>query len=122
MDDKSRQISPSSILLYKAFKLFQGPQFSPIITVVCELFISHVSYLFFSLGECCTHVAALLFRVEATAQYGLNDPSPTDVACKWIEASKGSTVSLCFHSAMNRVVSKIVIDTELSTGSTSLGD
>ncbi|XP_077495023.1 uncharacterized protein LOC144106157 isoform X1 [Amblyomma americanum] len=45
------------------------------------------------LGECCTHVAALLFRVEATAQYGLNDPSPTDVACKWIEASKGSTAA-----------------------------
>ncbi|KAL1482351.1 hypothetical protein MTO96_033859 [Rhipicephalus appendiculatus] len=40
------------------------------------------------LGECCTHVAAL-FSVEASVQYGLNDPSPTDIACKWIEASKG---------------------------------
>ncbi|XP_077545086.1 uncharacterized protein LOC144158234 isoform X5 [Haemaphysalis longicornis] len=34
------------------------------------------------LGECCAHVAALLFRVEASVQYGLNNPSPTDIACK----------------------------------------
>ncbi|XP_040071122.2 uncharacterized protein LOC115313676 [Ixodes scapularis] len=45
------------------------------------------------LGECCTHVAALLFSVEATVKYGLNNPSPTDVACRWIEVSRKSVAA-----------------------------
>ncbi|KAL1474735.1 hypothetical protein MTO96_037767 [Rhipicephalus appendiculatus] len=40
------------------------------------------------LGECCTHVAALLFNVEATVRYGLDKQSPTDTACGWIEVTK----------------------------------
>ncbi|CAN7978347.1 unnamed protein product [Ixodes persulcatus] len=45
------------------------------------------------LGECCTHVAALLFSVEATVKYGLNNPSPTDEACRWIEVSRKSVAA-----------------------------
>ncbi|CAN8010785.1 unnamed protein product [Ixodes pacificus] len=45
------------------------------------------------LGECCTHVAALLFSVEATVKYGLNNPSLTDVACGWIEVSRKSVAA-----------------------------
>ncbi|KAL1424360.1 hypothetical protein MTO96_020286 [Rhipicephalus appendiculatus] len=40
------------------------------------------------LGECCTHVAALLFNVEATVRYGLDKQSPPDTACGWIEVTK----------------------------------
>ncbi|KAL1479583.1 hypothetical protein MTO96_051739 [Rhipicephalus appendiculatus] len=40
------------------------------------------------LGECCTHVAALLFYTEAHVNLGLNKTSPTDVPCKWIEVSR----------------------------------
>ncbi|KAK8772675.1 hypothetical protein V5799_024081 [Amblyomma americanum] len=40
------------------------------------------------LRECCTHVAALLFSVEANVKNGLHNPSLTDVACKWIEVSR----------------------------------
>ncbi|KAH6935279.1 hypothetical protein HPB50_005014 [Hyalomma asiaticum] len=43
------------------------------------------------LGECCSHVAALLFNIEAAIKYGLNDPSPTEAACRWSKVSKSST-------------------------------
>ncbi|XP_077532449.1 uncharacterized protein LOC144144813 [Haemaphysalis longicornis] len=36
------------------------------------------------LGEACSHVSALLFRVEAEVKHGLNDPSSTSVECRWI--------------------------------------
>ncbi|XP_037571412.2 uncharacterized protein LOC119445594 [Dermacentor silvarum] len=45
------------------------------------------------LGECCTHVAALLFNIEAAIKYGLNDPSPTETACRWSEVSRKSMVA-----------------------------
>lgn len=35
------------------------------------------------LGESCSHVAALLFKVEAFARLGLTKQACTDVACKW---------------------------------------
>uniref|UniRef100_A0AAV2JB71 SWIM-type domain-containing protein n=1 Tax=Knipowitschia caucasica TaxID=637954 RepID=A0AAV2JB71_KNICA len=35
------------------------------------------------LGESCSHVAALLFKVEAFVRLGLTKETCTDVACKW---------------------------------------
>lgn len=39
------------------------------------------------LGEACSHVSALLFRVEAEVKHGLNDPSSTSMECRWISPS-----------------------------------
>lgn len=47
-----------------------------------------------SLGEFCSHVAALLFNVEAGVNYGLNNPTPTETPCEWRRASGKS--SNCF--------------------------
>ncbi|XP_036003510.1 uncharacterized protein LOC118566198 [Fundulus heteroclitus] len=35
------------------------------------------------LGEACSHIAALLFKVEAVGRFGLNQESKTSVACAW---------------------------------------
>ncbi|KAL1478154.1 hypothetical protein MTO96_035181 [Rhipicephalus appendiculatus] len=45
------------------------------------------------LGECCSHVVVLLFNVEATIKYGMNDRSPTEAACMWSNVSKKSTAA-----------------------------
>ena len=37
-------------------------------------------------GEVCSHVAALLFKVEMGIVAGINLPSVTDEACKWNRA------------------------------------
>lgn len=39
--------------------------------------------LIHSLGEVCSHVAALLFKVELAVKLGLNKISCTDEACRW---------------------------------------
>ena len=36
-----------------------------------------------SLGEACSHVAAVLFKVEACIRLGLEELSPTSLPCKW---------------------------------------
>ncbi|XP_035981988.1 uncharacterized protein LOC110367812 [Fundulus heteroclitus] len=35
------------------------------------------------LGEACSHIAALLFKVEAVDRFGLNQETKTSVACAW---------------------------------------
>ncbi|KAH9373090.1 hypothetical protein HPB48_018493 [Haemaphysalis longicornis] len=45
------------------------------------------------LGECCTHVAALLLYVQASAAHGLNTESPTKKVCWWLEVPKTSRVT-----------------------------
>ncbi|XP_060566368.1 uncharacterized protein LOC132725284 [Ruditapes philippinarum] len=35
------------------------------------------------LGEACSHVAALLFKIERASLYGLNKESRTSVTCAW---------------------------------------
>jgi len=37
----------------------------------------------FSLGKSCSHVAAVLFKVEAAVRLGYTSKASTDVACKW---------------------------------------
>ncbi|KAG0421870.1 hypothetical protein HPB47_002265 [Ixodes persulcatus] len=39
------------------------------------------------LGEACSHVAALLFLIEADIKFGVTSPSSTSAECLWIAAS-----------------------------------
>ncbi|CAN8024013.1 unnamed protein product [Ixodes persulcatus] len=45
------------------------------------------------LGEACSHVPALLFRVEVDVKFGIHDPSSTSVECRWITASSTAQAS-----------------------------
>lgn len=45
--------------------------------------LHRVLRLIFSLGEVCSHVAALLFKVELAVKLGFNKTACTDEACKW---------------------------------------
>jgi hypothetical protein len=38
---------------------------------------------FLSLGEVCSHVAAVLFKIEAACRLGYTNPSCTSMPCKW---------------------------------------
>lgn len=40
-------------------------------------------YLVHRLGEVCSHVAALLFKVETAVKLGLTVKSSTSQACEW---------------------------------------
>ena len=40
-------------------------------------------YFIFSLGETCSHVAAVLFKIEAAVRMGLTKMTPTDLPCRW---------------------------------------
>ena len=42
---------------------------------------------FYSLGETCSHVGALLFKVEALVRLEQTRETPTDVACQWNKIS-----------------------------------
>ena len=37
----------------------------------------------FRLGEVCSHVAALLFKVETACRLGYTEPSCTSLPCRW---------------------------------------
>ena len=37
----------------------------------------------YRLGEVCSHVAALLFKIEAACRLGFNNPSCTSQPCLW---------------------------------------
>ena len=37
----------------------------------------------FRLGESCSHIGAILFKIEAAVRLGYNKQASTDVACKW---------------------------------------
>ena len=43
--------------------------------------------IFFRLGEACSHVGGLLFKVEMSIRNGLRNVACTDVACKWNEVT-----------------------------------
>lgn len=38
---------------------------------------------YFRLGETCSHVAAVLYKIEAAVRIGLTSAAPTDLPCKW---------------------------------------
>ena len=40
------------------------------------------------LGEVCSHVAALLFNLEAVCRLGYTNPSRTMLPCKWNQSFK----------------------------------
>jgi len=40
------------------------------------------------LGETCSHVAALLFTIEAAVRLGYTSSAPTDELCKWNQSSE----------------------------------
>ena len=42
--------------------------------------------LYFSLGEVCSHVAAVLFKVEACFRLGINTQTSTSLPCVWNQA------------------------------------
>ena len=35
------------------------------------------------MGESCSHIGAILFKIEAAVRLGYNKQASTDVACKW---------------------------------------
>lgn len=52
---------------------------------VYSIFIlfSFEHFHFPSLGEVCSHVAAVLFKIEAAFRVGYTKPSCTSMPCKW---------------------------------------
>ena len=46
--------------------------------------IPTIFYCFhFRLGETCSHVAAMCYKVETAVRIGLTKATPTDLPCKW---------------------------------------
>ncbi|XP_065654377.1 uncharacterized protein LOC136080930 [Hydra vulgaris] len=35
------------------------------------------------LGETCSHVVAMLYKIEAAVRIGMTSPTPTDLPCQW---------------------------------------
>ena len=48
----------------------------------------------FGLGETCSHVAAILYKVEAAVRHGLTYQTCTDIPCWWNQTFKESSVQL----------------------------
>ena len=46
----------------------------------------------FGLGETCSHVAAILYKVEAAVRHGLTSQICTDIPCRWNQTFKESSV------------------------------
>ena len=46
------------------------------------------------MGSVCSHAAALLFKLQAAAQIGLNKTSPTSMLCSWNRSRKHAEPSL----------------------------
>lgn len=43
-----------------------------------------LNYSFDRLGEACSHVGAMLFKIETFVRYGYTKPdAPTDIECPW---------------------------------------
>ena len=58
---------------------------------ICPHFFS--KYFYSRLGETCSHVAAMLFKIEAAVRLEETRVSATDVACQWNKtSSKGCTL------------------------------
>ena len=56
------------------------------ITRVQKLIPVHKHAYIFRLGEVCSHVAALLFKVEACVRLGYTNPACTSMPCEWNQA------------------------------------
>ena len=56
------------------------------ITRVQKLIHVHKHAYIFRLGEVCSHVAALLFKVEACVRLGYTNPACTSTPCEWNQA------------------------------------
>ena len=39
--------------------------------------------LLFRLGETCSHVAAMLYKIETAVRTGMTNVTPTDLPCQW---------------------------------------
>ncbi len=46
-------------------------------------FLQYMTYVFPRLGETCSHIAAVLFKVEIGVRIGLSTVSSTSEACRW---------------------------------------
>ena len=57
----------------------------PLAMATCHscTFGHNMSLLLYSLGEVCSHVAAVLFTIEAAVKLGLTKASSTNEACQW---------------------------------------
>ena len=44
----------------------------------------------FRLGETCSHVAAILYKVEAAVRHRLTSQTSTDIPCQWNQNCKES--------------------------------
>lgn len=47
------------------------------------LFLTKCLHVICRLGEVCSHVAALLFKVEVACRLGYTNPSRTSLPCRW---------------------------------------
>lgn len=45
--------------------------------------VSNCILFYFRLGESCSHVGALLFKLEASVRLGYTSVAPTSIACVW---------------------------------------
>lgn len=61
-------------------------------------------YLYYRLGEVCSHVAALLFFIEIAIKEGLHSPSPTSLSCSWNHSSKRVNISLFIFQTLKLIM------------------
>ena len=52
----------------------------------------HTFFVFYRLGETCSHVAAMLYKVEAAVRIGMTKNAPTDLPCQWNQTFTKSIV------------------------------
>jgi hypothetical protein len=50
---------------------------------ITELQFIYYDFFCFRLGEACSHIAAVLFKIELGVRFGLTQKSVTSEACKW---------------------------------------
>ena len=72
--------------------------------------------IYHSLGEVCSHVAALLFKVEAACRLGYNKPSCTSLPCKWNQMFK-TKVSMLHPIGVYLYAYEIICTTNFPTQS-----
>ena len=69
--------------------------------VVVLSYITNYIYTVFSLGEVCSHVAAVLFKVEACFRLGINTRTSTSHPCVWNQAFSKKVRSTVVNAVKN---------------------
>ena len=69
------------------------------IVIDCYLFL-HILLLYFRLGETCSHVGSILYKIEAAVRFGMTTTVPTELPCEWNQTFVRS-VSGCEISNVN---------------------